>query len=280
LKLTELFDQKDNAKSLWQGMYKIPWDEPEFSKRMLEEHLSQEHDLASRRTAMIDKHVNWIHTIILNKKPSKILDLCCGPGFYTSRLSEIGHSCRGIDFSPASIEYAREHMNNDNRVEYIHEDIISADYGSNYDLILLIYGEFNVFPKNDALKFLQKAYNALKQGGQILIEAHTFDVIKNLGQSGNSWTKEKSGLFSDKPHLLLVQNRWHDDEKAAQSTYIIIDVETASADLYRNTIQAYTNDEYKTLFEKAGFRRIECIPAWGKASFDDEDTHLLLRAHK
>ncbi|MBD3218627.1 MAG: methyltransferase domain-containing protein, partial [candidate division Zixibacteria bacterium] len=146
MKLTELFDKKDNAKSLWQGKYKIPWDDPEFSKRMLEEHLSQEHDLASRRTAIIDKHVNWIHTIILNKQPSRILDLCCGPGFYTSRLSEIGHACRGIDFSPASIEYAREKMNDDNKVAYSQEDIITADYGSDYDLIMLIYGEFNVFP--------------------------------------------------------------------------------------------------------------------------------------
>ena len=280
MKLTELFDEKDNAKSLWQGKYKIPWDDPQFSNRMLKEHLSQEHDLASRRTTIIDKHVSWINTIILNKQPSKILDLCCGPGFYTSRLSEIGHSCRGIDFSPASIEYARENMCDNNRIEYLQEDIITADYGSDYDLIMLIYGEFNVFPKKDVLKFLQKAYNALKPGGQILIEAHTFDVIKNLGNSGNSWTKEESGLFSDKPHLLLIQNRWHEKEKAAQSSYIIIDSQTANADLYRNTIQAYTNDKYKALFEKTGFRRIEFIPAWGKASFDDDDTHLLLRAHK
>lgn len=28
---------------------KIPWDEPAFSQRMLENHLSQDHDWASRR---------------------------------------------------------------------------------------------------------------------------------------------------------------------------------------------------------------------------------------
>ena len=33
----------------WSGVHKIPWDEPEFSARMLREHLSQEHDAASRR---------------------------------------------------------------------------------------------------------------------------------------------------------------------------------------------------------------------------------------
>ena len=39
----------------------IPWDEPGFSRRMLEEHLSQEHAAASRRFATIDQHVDFIH---------------------------------------------------------------------------------------------------------------------------------------------------------------------------------------------------------------------------
>ena len=38
---------------------KIPWDEPAFSQRMLENHLSQEHDWASRRRAVIEQQVAW-----------------------------------------------------------------------------------------------------------------------------------------------------------------------------------------------------------------------------
>lgn len=33
---------------------KIPWDEPAFSQRMLENHLSQDHDWASRRLTVLD----------------------------------------------------------------------------------------------------------------------------------------------------------------------------------------------------------------------------------
>ena len=33
----------------WSEGEKIPWNEPGFSRRMLREHLSQEHDAASRR---------------------------------------------------------------------------------------------------------------------------------------------------------------------------------------------------------------------------------------
>ena len=75
---------------------KIPWDDLEFSKRMLKYHLSQDHDAASRRLNIIDKHVKFIDTITAG--PTRMLDLGCGPGFYTSRLTSLGYRCRGIDF--------------------------------------------------------------------------------------------------------------------------------------------------------------------------------------
>jgi len=34
----------------WEEGEKIPWHDPDFSRRMLREHLSQTHDLASRRS--------------------------------------------------------------------------------------------------------------------------------------------------------------------------------------------------------------------------------------
>ena len=42
----------------WSEGDNIPWNEPDFSERMLAEHLSQEHDLASRRFEIIDQHVD------------------------------------------------------------------------------------------------------------------------------------------------------------------------------------------------------------------------------
>ena len=87
----------------WSEGEKIPWNDPEFSRRMLDEHLSQAHDAASRRFEIIDKHVDWIHTHVLKGNPTRILDLGCGPGLYTNRLARLGHHCVGIDFSPASI---------------------------------------------------------------------------------------------------------------------------------------------------------------------------------
>ena len=83
----------------WVEGEKIPWHDPDFSERMLAEHLSQSHDAASRRFARIDRQVAWIHRELLEGTPTRVLDLGCGPGLYTSRLARLGHECVGIDFS-------------------------------------------------------------------------------------------------------------------------------------------------------------------------------------
>lgn len=66
-----------------QRAHKIPWNDPAFSARMLAEHLSQAHELASRRTETIARQVAWIHDALLGGRPSRVLDLGCGPGLYS-----------------------------------------------------------------------------------------------------------------------------------------------------------------------------------------------------
>ena len=115
--------------ALWNGNYKIPWNEPAFSRRMLAEHLSQEHDLASRRTEWIERQVDWIHNVLLKGRPARLLDLGCGPGFYSHRLTQFGHLVHGIDFGPTSIEYANRHNPDPSRCTFVQDDIRTADFG-------------------------------------------------------------------------------------------------------------------------------------------------------
>jgi 2-polyprenyl-3-methyl-5-hydroxy-6-metoxy-1,4-benzoquinol methylase len=162
---------------------------------MLREHLSQAHDAASRRFEIIDRQVEWIHSTILCGKPASILDLGCGPGFYSSRLGRLGHTCYGIDYSPASIEYAiqtatREQLS----CQYSCQDIRQAEYPSGANLVMLIYGEFNVFRPADAGVILDKAWQALAPGGVLLLEPHPYHVIKKMGEAAPSWMAEGGGL--------------------------------------------------------------------------------------
>jgi 2-polyprenyl-3-methyl-5-hydroxy-6-metoxy-1,4-benzoquinol methylase len=114
----------------WSEGEKIPWKDPEFSTRMLREHLAQTHDGASRRSERIAAHVRWIDEAVLGGRATRVLDLACGPGLYTARLAALGHDCTGIDFAPAAIAYARTTAQDASlRCTYQLADIRTADYG-------------------------------------------------------------------------------------------------------------------------------------------------------
>jgi SAM-dependent methyltransferase len=241
---------------------KIPWNEPGFSQRMLLEHLSQEHDAASRRFEIIDKHVNWINHFILSGQPTKILDLGCGPGLYTSRLSKLGHDCTGIDFSPASIEYANKCAHEEKLgCSYTKQDVRRADFGHGYGLVMLIYGEFNAFRCSEARSILEKAHQALEVNGFLLLEAHTFATVRAIGDRPASWDSAEKGLFSDRPHLCLSENFWEAEQYISIRRILIIDALTGEVKKYAESLQAYTTEQYQVLLEECGFRDILFYPS-------------------
>ena len=106
-------------------------NDADFSRRMPREHLAQDHDAASRPSPAIDQHVAWIHHTVLGGRQSSILDLGCGPGFYTHRFVKLGHACKGIDFGPASIDYARQN----HAGVFVLGNVLTEEYGAGYDLV-------------------------------------------------------------------------------------------------------------------------------------------------
>lgn len=278
----KLIDIVENTVSdeLWDGNYKIPWDEPGFSQRMLQIHLSQDDDLASRRLKTIDSHLNWIKTNVLPSGPARVLDLACGPGLYSQKLTQQGHECFGVDFSPASIEHANQHNPDPDRCRFALGDLRTADFGGEYDIALMIYGEFNAFPDDEVLAIIQKAHQALKPGGRLLIEAHTLEEIERIGLAPSSWYRATSGLFSERPHLCLIDTRWHADEQTAEAVFYVVDAADASVRRYRNTLQGYTADEYRDLFNEAGFSQVDILPEWDKPETTPEDSFVLILAQK
>lgn len=248
----------------WLDGEKIPWNEPGFSARMLREHLSQEHDAASRRAWIIDQHVAWIHQHVLSGIPSRILDLGCGPGLYLSRLARLGHQGTGIDFSPASLDYARrEAAAASLPITYRLEDLRSATfaYDDAYDTCMLLFGEFNTFRHDDAHLILSKAYAALCPGGRLLLEPSTYESILALGVAGPTWYAAGSGLWSDRPYICMQDNAWDAEHHISVERYALIDADTGTISQHAMTTQAYRQDEVVAMLADCGFAGITLYPS-------------------
>ncbi len=273
MKLSDLIG-RDLHPRPWSEGEKIPWHDKDFSQRMLKEHLSQKHDAASRRTAVIKKHVHWIHSHVLGERKSRILDLGCGPGLYAARLSGLGHTCHGIDYGPASIDYARKHA--PEQCTFSLGDIRTTDFGSGYDLVMFIFGEFNVFKPDDARSILNKAYEALHPGGKIVLEPQTFDAVFATGNQPGTWYSAEKELFADVPHLCLMESFWDDELSVATERFFILDASTYEVTRYAASTQAYEDDELTQMLIETGFQSPEYYPSLTGEDDDQSGLQVLV----
>ena len=248
----------------WSG--RLPWDDPGFSERMLAEHLSQQHDLASRRLPTIDEHVAWIHEEVLDGEPSDVVDLCCGPGLYTHRLAALGHTCTGIDFSPAAIRHARRIAERDGvACAYRREDVLEADTGVGRDLVMLLFGDLDTFPPDDAARVLASAGRALDPGGTLLLEVHVRAVVEAMGTAPPGREEVAAGLFSPEPHTLDTSGWWDPETGIAVRRFRVTAPPAAAVD-HIVTTQARDAAGYAPMLEAAGFESPARYESFGSAA--------------
>lgn len=280
MKLLEVIGRKSPPVP-WAEGEKIPWSDPAFSQRMLAEHLSQQHDAASRRGELIDQHVTWLHEGVLAGRASTILDLGCGPGLYTSRLAQLGHQCVGIDYGPASIAYAREQAEQQELAcLYAQADVREADYGSGYDLVMMVHGELTVFRPQETQSILDKSYAALKAGGQLVAEVHPLPAVQAIGQREATWYSSPGGLFSERPHLCLRETYWDAESRVATERYYIVDAQSGKVSRYATSIQGYSDDALVALLKRSGFAEVFKIPSLIGPEGEEDGNYIVLLARK
>ena len=257
---------------------RLPWDDPAFSERMLAEHLNQEHGAASRRRGDIDAHVIWLHEEILGGAPSRVLDLGCGPGLYTARLAALGHSCAGIDFSPAAIAHAgSEAARTGADCVYHQEDLRRADLGSGFDLVTFLFGDLDTFAPVDAADLLRRAAGALAPGGRLVLEVHTRPAVERIGTAASSAARLDSGLFSAEPHTLEERSWWDPIGGIAMSRYRIVFV-CPGRDVEEHiiTTQARGREWYAEALRAAGLGFPRRYGSFGEVT--DADFEVLVSA--
>jgi hypothetical protein len=143
----------------------------------------------------------------------------------------------------------------------LHQDIRTAEYGSGFDLVMLIFGEFNVFRPSEAKDILQKAQRALADRGILLLEPHTFSVVERLGGRRPFWYSAQAELFSDHPHLYLEESFWDAPSHATTIRYYIVDAATGKVTRYAQSLQAYTDEQYHSILLESGFEAITRYPS-------------------
>lgn len=235
----------------------VMWVDEYISTQLLEVHLNQEVELASRKKTTISSTVDWI----LGKVPGdrmSILDLGCGPGLYTEKLAHYGHFVTGMDFSSNSIQYAKESSSKKKlNINYVQQDYLEMKEEYRYDLILLIFTDFGVLVPDQRKSLLSSIYRALKPGGTFV-----FDVLNEksdvVSSSTKNWEVVEKGFWRKQPHLALTESFHYEKQNVTLNQHIVID-EERGMEVYRFWTHSFSDIELRGIISSAGFNTVECF---------------------
>jgi len=229
------------------------WNDPWISRQLLAAHLDDTVEAASRPLETMQESVDVFVTKGLLRPGMRVLDLGCGPGRFAELLQQAGGAVTGIDLSPTSIAYAREHAAfRGLAIAYREQDFLTLDEPGAYGLILQAYGEISTFDAATRHDLLCRIREALAPDGRFVCDLSTPAAhLPDEEMPRREWAASMEGLWRPHPHLVLTEHLAYDGDIACDQ-YLVADRDGVVA--YRMWFQDFTPETARPVFAAAGLR--------------------------
>jgi len=228
------------------------WTNEHTSKQMLEYHLNESIDVASRKRSFIDRSVDWIVSHFDVDENTEIADFGCGPGLYTNRLAERGAIVTGIDFAENSLNYAKQVAAEKSlNVNYVLKNYLDFETSNRFDLITMIMCDFCVLGPEQRKKMLSKFLSLLKPDGSVLLDVYSLNSFNQREESATYEWNQLNGFWSPEDYYCFINTFKYETEKVMLDKYTIIE-ESRKRVVY-NWLQYYSKESLAKEFEANGF---------------------------
>lgn len=243
--------------------YELDWGDPVRSRRLLREHLDQTHDGASRREAIVERHVRRLQRL-LPRPPARILDAACGPGLYAVRLAQAGYQVSAVDIGPAVVRHTAglaRRAGVGARVEARRADLLGYTDERRYAGVLLIYHVLEGFPRRSQPAVLKHLAAVLDDGAPLVVEMR----LRPDQPEGrvSSWDVVPASLLSDRRHLLLVETV----HERRRNTYVLRETavfDDGSVEVQQTSSALTPLAGIPRLFARAGLRVDAIYDEWSR----------------
>jgi len=256
------------------------WTDEYTSKQMLSFHLNEEIDVSSRNAAFIDRSVEWIAAHFKVGTGVKIADFGCGPGLYTTRLAKKQAEVTGIDFSPRSIEYARDVAAREKlHIQYINQNYLEFETNDRYDLILMIMCDFCALSPSQRNMMLSKFHSLLKPGGFVLLDVYSLKAFEQREEAATYEANLLNGFWSPNKYYGFLNTFKYDKEKVVLDKYTIIEEAAHTRTVY-NWLQHFDPSELERELTESKFRVQDLYADVAGSPFDPESQEFAVVAHR
>lgn len=198
------------------------WVDPDREEFILESHLDERIDGASKDEKFIEDTIQFIENLAPVGRYKAVIDLGCGPGLYSEKLAIKGYNVIGVDYAENSINYAISEAKKKNlQIEYRCDDFLNIEMSNDFDVALLIYQIYGLLKPEERKKLLENIYQGLKPGGLVLL-----DVLSDIGYDDfedlQVWSRSRSDSpISQEKHLGLISQVKYPKKVTLQKSILI-----------------------------------------------------------
>jgi ubiquinone/menaquinone biosynthesis C-methylase UbiE len=196
-----------------------------------------------------------------NARPRAVLDLACGTGNVSERLSAEGFAVIGVDIAEDMIvEARRKALEKDLPIQYAVQDAAELDLpGKKFDLCVSLFDSLNYVTDPVRLqKAFERVWAHLSRNGLLIFDMNSEFALKNrfFDQSNRAadarlrydWVSE---YFPDTRLCCIKMRFWHREDDGS-------DIEFSE----EHWQFAYREDEVVQMLEDAGFGEISAFQAY------------------
>ncbi|RJP81439.1 MAG: class I SAM-dependent methyltransferase [Candidatus Zixiibacteriota bacterium] len=228
------------------------WTDEHTSARMLAFHLNETLDVSSRNAKFIERSVAWIASRFRLATDTRIADFGCGPGLYAQQLAKFQAQVTGIDFSPRSIEYAREAAAREAlHINYVQQNYLDFDTADRFDLILMIMCDFCALSPTQRRGMLNRFHRLLKPRGSVLLDVYSLTAYAQREEEAKYEANLFDGFWSSSPYYGFLNTFKYDPEKVVLDKYTIVEPERMR--MVYNWLQYFTPEALEREFAESGF---------------------------
>jgi SAM-dependent methyltransferase len=255
------------------------WTDEHTSQKMLEYHLDESLDLASRKKDFIDRSIQWIVSHFGIDMHTSIADFGCGPGLYTTPFAERKADVTGIDFSKRSIRYAKETAARKALdIDYLCQDYLEFETEKRFDLITMIMCDFCALSPKQRKKLLTRFHSLLNADGSVLLDVYSLNAFDQREEVSTYELMQLNGFWSKEDYYGFVNTFKYEEEKVILDKYTIIE-ESRTQTVY-NWLQHFSPDALNKEFDENGFKIKEFYSDVAGKAFNSKSTEFAVAARK
>lgn len=212
-----------------------------------------------------------------NESGSKIvLDLGCGTGNVTQKLSESGYDMIGIDNSQEMLNIAMEKRGDDESILYLLQDMREFElYGTVAAVVSMCDSINYITDYDDLVQVFRLVNNYLDPKGMFIFDLKTINNYKNIGEQV---------IAEDRDECSFIWDNYFDENDNINEYQLSVFVKGIDGRYDKFTEEhyqkAYTLKEIKRALSEAGLKFVTAYNAFTREEADENNDRIYVIAQE